>query len=115
MNKKVIDWAEYADEDIERFLGELHSEREKRKVEKGKTLRKQIEQMLEEQGMSLDDVFGKAGKGKGRPKGKPKGEERQVKYRNPADASQTWTGKGRKPGWLVEALASGKKIEDFEV
>ena len=121
MNEKVIDWTDYGDEDIERFLGELYSEREKRRVEKRKVLRKQVLKMLKEQGMSLDEVFGKAGKGRGRPKkatlaGKHgQGEERPVKYRNPADASHTWTGKGRKPGWLVEALASGKKLEEFAV
>jgi DNA-binding protein H-NS len=38
-----------------------------------------------------------------------------VKYRNPADESQTWTGKGRKPGWLVEAIASDKTLEEFAV
>ena len=78
--------------------------------------------MLKEQGMSVEDVFGKAGKGRGKvpkkalPAGKHgQGEVRPVKYRNPADASQTWTGKGRKPRWLVEQLAAGKRLEDFEV
>ena len=28
------------------------------------------------------------------------------KYKNPADNSQTWTGRGRKPLWVVEFLAS---------
>ncbi|MFC3059153.1 H-NS histone family protein [Paenirhodobacter populi] len=37
------------------------------------------------------------------------------KYRNPADPEQTWTGRGRKPGWIAEALAQGKPIEDFEI
>ena len=37
------------------------------------------------------------------------------KYRNPADASQTWAGRGRKPKWLETELAAGKKIEDFAI
>jgi DNA-binding protein H-NS len=116
VNEKVIDWSEYADEDIERFLGELTTEREKRKVGKRKTLKEQINKMLKEQGMSLEDVFPTAGKGRGRvPKGERKGEERPVKYRNPGNESQTWTGMGRKPGWLVEALAGGRKLEEFTI
>jgi DNA-binding protein H-NS len=38
-----------------------------------------------------------------------------VKYQNPNDELETWTGKGRKPNWLTEAIAKGKKLEDFEV
>jgi DNA-binding protein H-NS len=116
MDVKVIDWASYSDEDIERFLGELTEEREKRKVGKRKALKEQINKMLKEQGMSLEDVFPTTGKGRGRvPKGERPGAERPVKYRNPADSSQTWTGMGRKPGWLVEAIASGKTLEEFAV
>jgi DNA-binding protein H-NS len=38
-----------------------------------------------------------------------------VKYRNPDNPSETWAGTGRKPKWLTEAEAKGKKLEDFEV
>lgn len=37
------------------------------------------------------------------------------KYRNPADASQTWTGRGRKPRWLVDALENGHQLDDFAI
>ena len=37
-----------------------------------------------------------------------------AKYRGPN--GETWSGgRGRKPRWITEALASGKKLEDFEV
>jgi DNA-binding protein H-NS len=37
-----------------------------------------------------------------------------VKYRGPN--GETWSGgRGRKPRWVTEALAKGKKIEDFAV
>ena len=32
------------------------------------------------------------------------------KYSNGTD---TWSGKGKKPEWIVKALAAGKKLEDF--
>ena len=38
-----------------------------------------------------------------------------AKYANPADASQTWTGRGRKPKWVVELLASGKSLDDAAI
>jgi DNA-binding protein H-NS len=30
-----------------------------------------------------------------------------VRYRNPADASQTWTGRGRSPKWVLDSRAAG--------
>jgi len=41
--------------------------------------------------------------------------EGQARYRNPADASQTWTGRGRQPKWIAEALAGGKSLDDFRI
>ncbi len=37
------------------------------------------------------------------------------KYANPADKSQTWTGRGRKPKWVVAALNSGKSLDDLAI
>lgn len=38
-----------------------------------------------------------------------------AKYANPADRSDTWSGRGRKPRWFIEALAKGSKPEDLSV
>ena len=38
-----------------------------------------------------------------------------AKYRNPEDASQTWTGKGRQPNWIKAGLATGKSLDDFAI
>jgi DNA-binding protein H-NS len=37
------------------------------------------------------------------------------KYRNPADPSETWAGRGKKPRWIVAALKKGKRLEDFRI
>ncbi len=37
------------------------------------------------------------------------------KYRNPTKASQTWTGRGRTPTWIVELLETGKKLEELVI
>lgn len=36
------------------------------------------------------------------------------KYRNP-QTSETWSGRGKRPRWLVAAMKSGKRIEDFRI
>ncbi|WP_150049530.1 MULTISPECIES: H-NS histone family protein [Methylomonas] len=44
-----------------------------------------------------------------------KGSKVAAKYRNPADASQTWTGRGLAPKWMQELLAAGRDKAEFEI
>ncbi len=37
------------------------------------------------------------------------------KYANPADKTQTWSGKGRQPEWFKAAMASGKTPDDVAI
>lgn len=63
------------------------------------------EMAAKEFGFSLDEVMDAGAKGS---KGAPR-------YANPADASQTWTGRGRKPNWVIEALKEGKTMDDLAI
>ena len=53
--------------------------------------------------------------GKKRAKAGPKKAKAPAKYRNPADASQTWSGRGRRPDWINAAITAGKDISTFEI
>ena len=61
------------------------------------------EKVAKEFGFSLDEIVSGGGKGS-------KG---VAKYANPANSSQTWTGRGRKPNWVIDALKSGKSLDDM--
>jgi DNA-binding protein H-NS len=37
------------------------------------------------------------------------------KYCNPSAPAETWSGRGRQPRWLVAALQSGHKLEEFRL
>jgi DNA-binding protein H-NS len=37
------------------------------------------------------------------------------KYRNPQMPSETWSGRGKQPRWLVAAIEAGRKIDDFKI
>jgi DNA-binding protein H-NS len=39
----------------------------------------------------------------------------EAKYRHPENPSITWSGRGRKPGWISEGLAAGKTLADFAI
>jgi DNA-binding protein H-NS len=38
-----------------------------------------------------------------------------AKYRHPENPALTWSGRGRKPQWFVEALAAGTPAGDLEI
>ncbi|MDA9547900.1 histidinol phosphate phosphatase [Bradyrhizobium sp. CCBAU 45321] len=48
--------------------------------------------------------------------GKPRRKYPRVlpKYRNPQTA-ETWSGRGKRPRWLVAAMKSGRRIEEFRI
>jgi DNA-binding protein H-NS len=37
------------------------------------------------------------------------------KFRNPSVPTETWSGRGKQPRWLVAALRSGHKLEEFRI
>ncbi len=77
--------------------------------EKATKLRAKIDALVKAEGLAIEDVFAGSGPRRGtlvRRKVKPK-------YRNPADAGQTWTGRGKRPRWYSAALAAGKKEKDL--
>jgi len=76
-----------------------------------------IVQMAKEAGLTASDISkalgaGKAAKGPKTPKAAKKGtlagKKVAPKYRNPANAEQTWTGRGVSPTWVQELKTAGK-------
>ncbi len=60
----------------------------------------------------------RAGKRSAAAAGEPhplKGRKLKPKYRNPADRTQTWAGRGNQPRWLKAELKKGKKLAAFLV
>ncbi len=36
-------------------------------------------------------------------------------YRNPDNQFETWGGRGRKPKWLLDAMAAGKSLDELKI
>jgi DNA-binding protein H-NS len=36
-------------------------------------------------------------------------------YRNPSNSAETWTGNGRQPKWVRDALARGARLEELAI
>lgn len=75
-------------------------------------LKKKVAELAESHGFSVNELFGAAQKGRGGQKNKSSG---VPKFANPENPADTWTGRGRKPNWLVDRLKKGAKVEDFAI
>lgn len=63
-------------------------------------------------GYSLKDLSDvKPGRKAAAPKKKDGRSKVAPKYRNPANANETWTGRGRKPKWVEAYLADGGELD----
>ena len=84
------------------MLRRLQAERQN---EERAALREKMAAMAREHGFDMGELFDKRRKGKGSV---------AVKYRDPKNPENTWTGRGRMPRWMVAATKGGKaKKEDF--
>jgi DNA-binding protein H-NS len=61
--------------------------------------------LAEKRGFSVSELFGGRGRGK----------SSAAKFVNPDNRSETWTGRGRKPNWLVAKLKKGANMSDFAI
>jgi DNA-binding protein H-NS len=67
-------------------------------------LKEKIDNVLKGSGITIYELYGIGRRGRGKS---------AAKYANPDDRSQTWTGRGRKPNWLVAKLKKGAKMSEF--
>jgi DNA-binding protein H-NS len=67
----------------------------------------ELEEKARQMGFSLSELTGMQAARKRAPA--------TAKYANPADPSETWSGRGRKPRWFIEAMAAGKSAESMSL
>jgi len=69
--------------------------------------RAKVEALARELGYSLAELLGTDTKSARAPAA--------AKYRHPENPALTWSGRGRKPQWFVEALEAGKTASDLAI
>jgi len=109
-------------------LGSLirHAQKRKTVIAKRPALAKvraQLVKLAKKSGYTLEEVVGvparavrkpRVAKAKvAAPKTKRKLAKVEPKYRNPANAAETWSGRGKPPRWLAEYLNQGRNREEF--
>jgi DNA-binding protein H-NS len=90
--------------DIEKEI----KDRQRQDVQKA---REQILAIAREAGMSVEEMLATNVK----KTMKENGKKVKPQYHNPANTTQTWTGRGRQPRWLAEGISNGKTLDDFRI
>ena len=77
-------------------------------------LRERFAREAEEAGLSIDELYSSKAARKAK-KSSPRIDS-EARYRNPANPSQTWTGNGRQPKWVIEYLkGDSNSLEDLAI
>jgi len=108
-------------------LNSLINQAKKRKLTLGKrkpalTVRKKVTALARAEGYTLEELFGTAGRSATATRTPRKTAVRRTrkssgkvapKYRNPANSTETWTGRGKQPRWLAAETGKGRKLDEF--
>ncbi|SIP88665.1 H-NS histone family protein [Solilutibacter tolerans] len=83
-------------------------------------VRAAVNRIVRTSGYTMEELFGakaigtkRVAKAAGATKKSKAGGKVPPKYRNPANPTETWTGRGKHPRWLAAFVAKGKSPEDF--
>ena len=95
---------------------DIEKEIKSRQQDELKKAREQILAIAQDMGVPVSALLSADGGGKkGGAKKGGNGQQGQARFRNPADDTQTWTGRGRQPKWIAEGLTKGKSLDDFRI
>lgn len=99
LNELSLDELKKLKRDVEKAIASF----EARRLQEA---RKKLESYAKEIGVDLDEVAALQKNSK---------TVNPPKYRHPKDPNKTWTGRGRQPAWIKEALDAGKSLDAFAI
>jgi DNA-binding protein H-NS len=98
--------------DLRNLQEQIKQEMKKREVQEVQKAREQIMAIAQSVGVPLKDLISASGRG---GKSGANAGTVAVRYRNPDNASQQWTGRGRQPKWVKEWVEGGKSLDKLRV
>lgn len=99
--------------DLRNLQEQVKQEMKKREVQEVQKAREQILAIAQSVGVPLKDLLASSTRGTKTP-GSGTGTV-AVRYRNPDNSTQQWTGRGRQPKWVKEWVESGKSLDALRV
>ncbi len=119
LNELSIDELQELNKRLARELKAKEAQKEKdsyrEEREKRRSVMRQVRELMSAHKLSVDELQATRAKRAAKGEGRKNASKSPPKYRNPEDHTQTWTGKGRKPGWLINALARGDSLNGMTI
>ncbi|OIS90305.1 H-NS histone family protein [Brucella cytisi] len=84
------------DDELKEQRQAIESELQKRLAKQKSEAKRQIVELAKNHNIDLGELAGK-----------------EKVYKNPENPWETWSGKGRKPKWVTDALEQGKTLDDL--
>lgn len=106
-----IDLTTLSAAELRNLLEEVKTQLEKTEEEERRLAYEAIVEAAKKVGLAPKDILRRYGAEPGTAAA-PK-ESAGPSYRNPANAAETWSGRGRKPKWVMEWLDAGKSLDDL--
>ena len=100
--------------DLRNLQEQIKQEMKQREQQEVQKAREQIIAIAQSVGVPLKDLIATGGRS---AKAGPKSGTGSVavRYRNPDNESQQWTGRGRQPKWVKEWVEGGKSLDKLRV
>ncbi|TVQ27663.1 MAG: H-NS histone family protein [Spirochaetaceae bacterium] len=108
--------------DIQRQIATLQRQADEARKKEVAAAIADIRAKMDEYGLTVADIqkgatkgAAKGGRGKRAGKAAPAARSAsapQPKYKDPVSGS-TWSGRGRKPGWIIAAIEQNRPLDDF--
>ena len=101
-----IDLSKLSIEELQHLAQDIEAEIVNRRIVEKERVLNQMRDLASSLGMTLEELVRQEG---------ITGASVPAKYRHPDNPSLTWSGRGKRPAWVNEALASGKTLEDLAI
>lgn len=101
--------------ELQQLAKDVEKAIDQKKNHEAKTTLEEVKALVTSRGFDLDELMQlAAAKRNGGPGAKKVLGKAPVKYRDPSNPENVWSGRGKLPGWMVKAMEGGKKSkEDF--
>ena len=104
----AIDVSKLNERQLTALMAKIQARLHELQLEKVARVRDKVIAMITSEGMDYAELMEHTAFARRKKRGSKVPAKVAPKYRNPADRSQTWSGRGRQPRWFKAALRKGK-------
>src|SRR5690349_8489828 len=106
----AIDISKLKEPQLTALMGQIQARLAEMQLEKVARVRAKVMAMITSEGLDYADLMEHSVRASKSKRGKVK-----AKYRNPANAQEIWSGRGRQPRWFAAAIKAGKKESSLRI